>query len=35
MLRDVRGLDADGEQGVVTWAAGALVESMLAEADQD
>jgi AcrR family transcriptional regulator len=35
VLRDVRGLDADGEQRVVTWAARTLVESILAEADQD
>src|SRR4051812_47980261 len=32
VLRDVRGLDAEHEQRVLTWAAGALVEAMLAEA---
>lgn len=33
VLRDLRGLDADGETNVVIWAARALVEAMLAEAD--
>jgi AcrR family transcriptional regulator len=31
VLRDVRGLDATEEQAVLTWAARALVEAMLAE----
>ena len=35
VLRDVRGLDAEQEQRVLTWAAGALVEAMLAEAPVD
>jgi AcrR family transcriptional regulator len=33
VLRDVRGLDADGEERVMRWAARSLVTAMLAEAD--
>ena len=32
VLRDVRGLDGEQEEAVLTWSARALVEAMLAEA---
>jgi hypothetical protein len=34
VLRDVRGLDPEQEERVLTWAAGALVEAMIREAGQ-
>ena len=34
VLRDVRGLDAEQEARVLTWAARALVDAMLAEAEE-